>query len=354
MAARGETPGGPLIALVRAGASVTLEPGGQLELSGAPLDNVHLICTEGSGHLAELRDISEELGIMWLGVGFHPFARQADLSWVPKGRYKIMREYLPRQGAYGLDMMRRTCDRAGELRLLERGGRAPQAARLAPPLAGDHGHVRELAVLRGQALGRAQLPREGVARRRSRRGRGSCRACSERPPLRRLRRVGPRRADVRRQARQGGASRHDGHQSFRRFMEYGSPGTRATHERLGDAPQHASSPRCASSARSRCAARTRCRRASRARCPRCGPGSSTTSAPSPRPRSSPPRTRRPSSRRCVRRWPSAPSRRASAARRSPTSPSGSIDIGMGGLERRAPQPQRQGRARPPRAARGSS
>ncbi len=103
-----ESEGGPLIALARAGASVTLEPGGQLELSGAPLENVHLICTEMSGHLAELRDISEELGIVWLGVGFHPFARQADLTWVPKARYKVMREYLPKQGAYGLDMMRRT------------------------------------------------------------------------------------------------------------------------------------------------------------------------------------------------------------------------------------------------------
>lgn len=103
-----ESDGGPLIALARAGASITLEPGGQLELSGAPLENVHLICTEMSGHLAELRDISEELGIVWLGVGFHPFARQADLTWVPKARYKVMREYLPRQGAHGLDMMRRT------------------------------------------------------------------------------------------------------------------------------------------------------------------------------------------------------------------------------------------------------
>lgn len=103
-----ESGGGPLIALARAGASVTLEPGGQLELSGAPMENVHLNCTELSGHLAELRDISEELGIVWLGVGFHPFAKQAELSWVPKARYKIMREYLPRQGAYGLDMMRRT------------------------------------------------------------------------------------------------------------------------------------------------------------------------------------------------------------------------------------------------------
>lgn len=104
-----ETPGGPLISLLRAGASVTLEPGGQLELSGAPLENVHQICGEMSGHLAELRDISNELGLMWLGVGFHPLASQAELPWVPKQRYAIMREYLPTRGKYGLDMMRRTC-----------------------------------------------------------------------------------------------------------------------------------------------------------------------------------------------------------------------------------------------------
>jgi glutamate--cysteine ligase len=103
-----ETPGGPLIMLVRAGASVTLEPGGQLELSGAPLENTHQICSEMSGHLAELRDISQELGIMWLGVGFHPFASQAQLPWVPKQRYAIMRRYLPTRGTNGLDMMRRT------------------------------------------------------------------------------------------------------------------------------------------------------------------------------------------------------------------------------------------------------
>lgn len=105
-----ETPGGPLIMLVRAGASVTLEPGGQLELSGAPLENTHQICSEMSGHLAELRDISNELGIMWLGVGFHPFATQAQLvsSRVPKQRYAIMRRYLPTRGTHGLDMMQRT------------------------------------------------------------------------------------------------------------------------------------------------------------------------------------------------------------------------------------------------------
>lgn len=103
-----ETPGGPLIALVRAGASVTLEPGAQLELSGAPLETIHQICSEMCGHLAELRDISSELNFAWLGIGFHPFASQAELSWVPKARYAIMRRYLPTRGAHGLDMMRRT------------------------------------------------------------------------------------------------------------------------------------------------------------------------------------------------------------------------------------------------------
>lgn len=103
-----ETPGGPLIALLRHGASITLEPGGQLELSGAAFETIHQICSEFSGHLAELRDISDELNLTWLGVGFHPFAKQADLTWVPKGRYAIMRRYLPTKGAHGLDMMRRT------------------------------------------------------------------------------------------------------------------------------------------------------------------------------------------------------------------------------------------------------
>jgi glutamate--cysteine ligase len=103
-----ESTGGPTIALRRNGASITLEPGGQLELSGAPFDNVHQTCLEMSGHLAELRDISDELNLTWLGIGFHPFARQEDLPWVPKSRYAIMRRYLPTRGKYGLDMMRRT------------------------------------------------------------------------------------------------------------------------------------------------------------------------------------------------------------------------------------------------------
>jgi glutamate--cysteine ligase len=103
-----EVPGGPLIALEHAGGSVTLEPGGQLELSGAPLDDVHAVLSEMRAHLADLGPISSALGLSWLGVGFHPFARQADLPWVPKLRYAIMREYLPTRASRPLDMMRRT------------------------------------------------------------------------------------------------------------------------------------------------------------------------------------------------------------------------------------------------------
>lgn len=103
-----EQPGGPLIALRRGLASVTLEPGGQLELSGAPLEDIHLVHDETTKHLAELSNISAKLGLAWLGLGFHPFARQSDLTWVPKARYSVMREYLPTRGAHAIDMMRRS------------------------------------------------------------------------------------------------------------------------------------------------------------------------------------------------------------------------------------------------------
>jgi glutamate--cysteine ligase len=104
-----ETPGSPVIGLTRGDASVTLEPGGQLELSGTPAGSVQALVDESRSHLAELERVSADLGIEWLSVGFHPFARPEDLPWVPKARYGIMREYLPRRGARALDMMRRTC-----------------------------------------------------------------------------------------------------------------------------------------------------------------------------------------------------------------------------------------------------
>lgn len=103
-----EVPGGPVIALRRGGASVTLEPGSQFELSGAPLSTVHEVREESAKHLAELAPLAASMNLVWLGVGFQPIATQAELDWVPKQRYAIMREYLPPLGRGALDMMRRT------------------------------------------------------------------------------------------------------------------------------------------------------------------------------------------------------------------------------------------------------
>jgi glutamate--cysteine ligase len=104
-----EVEGGPLLSLTRGQASITLEPGAQLELSGAPLRTLHETRAEMDAHLAEVRAIGDRLDVTWLGLGFHPFARREDLSWVPKLRYGVMREYLPTRGTMGIDMMLRTC-----------------------------------------------------------------------------------------------------------------------------------------------------------------------------------------------------------------------------------------------------
>ncbi len=103
-----ETPDGPVISLHRDQHSITLEPGSQFELSGAAVKTIHETRVELDEHLAELDPISKEMNLTWLGVGFHPLAKQSDLGWVPKQRYAVMREYLPTRGSGGLDMMRRT------------------------------------------------------------------------------------------------------------------------------------------------------------------------------------------------------------------------------------------------------
>jgi glutamate--cysteine ligase len=103
-----ETPDGPVVALRRNGASITLEPGSQFELSGAAQSELHAAHAEFVAHLDELRPISAELELAWLGVGFHPIARQDELGWVPKQRYGVMKTYLPTQGYAAHDMMRRT------------------------------------------------------------------------------------------------------------------------------------------------------------------------------------------------------------------------------------------------------
>jgi glutamate--cysteine ligase len=100
---------GTLIALTRGMGSVTLEPAGQLELSGAPVSTIHETCCEVEGHLTEVRTVADELGLGFLGMGFQPKWRRDEMPWMPKGRYKIMREYMPKRGKLGLDMMTRTC-----------------------------------------------------------------------------------------------------------------------------------------------------------------------------------------------------------------------------------------------------
>ncbi len=105
---------GRVIALERADdegltASISLEPGGQFELSGAPLKDVHDICDETGRHLMEVKQVADQLNLGFIGAGFDPMWRREDVPVMPKGRYAIMRGYMPRKGSLGLDMMLRTC-----------------------------------------------------------------------------------------------------------------------------------------------------------------------------------------------------------------------------------------------------
>jgi len=101
--------GDNVIALKRDDASVSLEPGGQLELSGAPLEHVHQTCAEVSQHLREVKEVADEIGAGFLSLGFRPDTRLEDVPQMPKGRYNIMKAYMPKVGTHGLEMMFRTC-----------------------------------------------------------------------------------------------------------------------------------------------------------------------------------------------------------------------------------------------------
>jgi glutamate--cysteine ligase len=94
---------------VTSGGAISLEPGGQFELSGAPLETVHQTCSELMAHLAQVKEIARPLGIGFLGLGMTPNWSRAEIPMMPKGRYRIMTAYMPKVGKYGLDMMYRTC-----------------------------------------------------------------------------------------------------------------------------------------------------------------------------------------------------------------------------------------------------
>ena len=99
---------GNTIALAQDQASITLEPGGQFELSGAPLSTLHDTANELRTHMDQVKTVADEIGAGALGLGFIPQWRRDDMAWMPKGRYAVMRAYMPTKGDLGLDMMTRT------------------------------------------------------------------------------------------------------------------------------------------------------------------------------------------------------------------------------------------------------
>ncbi len=101
--------GANLIGLVKDGANISLEPGGQLELSGAPLETIHQTCDEVNDHLRDVKDIADKIGVGFIGLGAAPIWRHEDMPLMPKGRYKLMDSYMEKVGTAGTTMMRRTC-----------------------------------------------------------------------------------------------------------------------------------------------------------------------------------------------------------------------------------------------------
>jgi glutamate--cysteine ligase len=98
-----------LIGLIKDGANVSLEPGGQLELSGAPVETIHETCDEVNQHLREVKDVADAIGAGFIGLGAAPVWTHEQMDLMPKGRYKLMNDYMGRVGTMGRVMMRRTC-----------------------------------------------------------------------------------------------------------------------------------------------------------------------------------------------------------------------------------------------------
>ena len=101
--------GGHLIGLTKGLANVSLEPGGALELSGAPLETIHETCDEVNEHLREVKDVADRIGVGFIGLGAAPIWKHEDVGLMPKGRYKLMDAYMGKVGTMGRVMMRRTC-----------------------------------------------------------------------------------------------------------------------------------------------------------------------------------------------------------------------------------------------------
>ena len=170
--------GGNVIALTGPDGAVSLEPAGQLELSGAPREHLHQTCAEAGRHLDQVKAVGEKLGLGFLGLGMWPDKTRAELPVMPKGRYAIMLNYMPKVGTLGLDMMLRTCtiqvnlDYASEADMAQkfRVGLALQP--LATAL------VRQFAVHRRQAQRLPLLPQPHLVGHRSATAPACCPSCS--------------------------------------------------------------------------------------------------------------------------------------------------------------------------------
>ncbi len=103
------TEGDHLIGLEKDGANVSLEPGGQLELSGAPLETIHQTCDEVNDHLRDVQSVADRIGVGFIGLGAAPVWTHDQMPIMPKGRYRLMTDYMDRVGTMGKTMMYRTC-----------------------------------------------------------------------------------------------------------------------------------------------------------------------------------------------------------------------------------------------------
>ena len=101
--------GDAIIGVQKDGANVSLEPGGQLELSGAPLETIHQTCDEVNDHLRDVKTIADRIGAGFIGLGAAPIWKYEDMPVLPKGRYKLMTSYMDKVGTMGKSMMYLTC-----------------------------------------------------------------------------------------------------------------------------------------------------------------------------------------------------------------------------------------------------
>ena len=224
--------------LRRGKASITLEPGGQVELSGEPYRTLHETREELATHVHELATIGGELDIAFVGLGIHPMSTLDEIEWVPKQRYAIMRAYMTRVGTLGHRMMKQTATVQANIDYADERRRHAQASYRDGDGATGECHLRQLLHLGEPAERPDELPRLHLDRHRS----GALRAAAVRVPHRRvvsrLRRVGARRPALLRAARRALPDR--GHRrAVPAVPRHGSRRPARHARRLAPPPDHA-------------------------------------------------------------------------------------------------------------------